>query len=478
MKVIPELISADALLDIIKDIFYPSGLSMKGPLCTMKVNLGDFCGKIIDTFEANDGQSCNLGDYLKLNCLYPSKCKLYLMTTPKELSDIGLVQKSANPERLNVNNKENVFEILYSCTQDSSYSEVQFTYSSSVRTDCTAVHKEYVEEEDLAVYNPLESGYIVKSFTVNDTVYLEAEYSDDESGEIKWLTPQHPPQNEEYKLIVHGPGEINGYNQGTLMLGVVPSCDPNIPQYTWYRENEVIAAGIGLSAIPVTQSGFYNVCVQTGGIYQLSEFVTVSSRHQHAFGTNVTVSSLENSTSSESTHVIVPTSCEQQSTKQVSSIPTNVSTFLENSTSSESIPVIVTTSCEQQSTKQISSIPTNVTAFSENSTSSESIPVIVTTSCDEQSTKQINNIPIQIIEPTESSKRTDADVVGRGSFGTVYRSTWNGTTVAVKQLNVRRNRAIDASVRREIDNHSRLRHPNIVQLMGVSFTKKNCFNYQ
>ena len=56
--------------------------------------------------------------------------------------------------------------------------------------------------------------------------------------------------------------------------------------------------------------------------------------------------------------------------------------------------------------------------------------------------------------------------LGRGSFARVEQASLLGTTVAVKRMKIAR----AARVRmKEVEVHSRLHHPNIVQLMGVCF---------
>ncbi|KAJ7328824.1 kinase-like domain-containing protein [Mycena albidolilacea] len=59
--------------------------------------------------------------------------------------------------------------------------------------------------------------------------------------------------------------------------------------------------------------------------------------------------------------------------------------------------------------------------------------------------------------------------IGAGSFGTVYRGTWNRTEVAIKVL--RNEAGIKPSLfslRNEIEIWSTLRHPNVVQFLGAN----------
>jgi serine/threonine protein kinase len=58
--------------------------------------------------------------------------------------------------------------------------------------------------------------------------------------------------------------------------------------------------------------------------------------------------------------------------------------------------------------------------------------------------------------------------IARGGFGTVFEAKWRGMTVAAKQLKVRPHErvALFGDFRKEVRFMSRLRHPNIVALLG------------
>eukprot|EP01132_Coremiostelium_polycephalum_P004728 gene4728-5902_t len=68
--------------------------------------------------------------------------------------------------------------------------------------------------------------------------------------------------------------------------------------------------------------------------------------------------------------------------------------------------------------------------------------------------------------------------LGEGTFGVVYRGTWRGSSVAIKQIKI--NEDVNCQVleefRKELTILSRLRHPNIVLLMAACTTPPNlCF---
>lgn len=64
------------------------------------------------------------------------------------------------------------------------------------------------------------------------------------------------------------------------------------------------------------------------------------------------------------------------------------------------------------------------------------------------------------------------DEVGSGSFGIVYKGDWAGTEVAVKQIKLRSPRCIRPVLETEVKLHSMIWHPNIVQIMAISFLEK------
>jgi serine/threonine protein kinase len=61
--------------------------------------------------------------------------------------------------------------------------------------------------------------------------------------------------------------------------------------------------------------------------------------------------------------------------------------------------------------------------------------------------------------------------IGRGSFGEVYKCQWRGTTIAVKVLT---DQALSeetlAEFRTEVNMMNKVRHPNVVLLMGICST--------
>lgn len=81
------------------------------------------------------------------------------------------------------------------------------------------------------------------------------------------------------------------------------------------------------------------------------------------------------------------------------------------------------------------------------------------------------------VETIEFSKLKELELIGQGGFGEVYsakHSDWG--PVAFKRLTVQfigENDRAASELKREVANHTRLKHPNIIQLMGVVFERGN-----
>ena len=77
-----------------------------------------------------------------------------------------------------------------------------------------------------------------------------------------------------------------------------------------------------------------------------------------------------------------------------------------------------------------------------------------------------------------SRVKLTSDELGQGSYGTVYKSEYNGTSCAAKTvdlINVRSQRLVERVKQNfllECLQHSKLSHPNIVKMLGVFYPKK------
>ena len=116
-------------------------------------------------------------------------------------------------------------------------------------------------------------------------------------------------------------------------------------------------------------------------------------------------------------------------------------------------------------------------ANSSPSTSSESHLITSNAKEDEFNSgvdKKGKGAPLTVIDKEEIIF-SNRDEIGRGSFGVVYKGSWAGTQVAVKHTKVRNAKRVWSAVQNEVQVHSMIRHPNIVQIMGVSLLKNSLY---
>lgn len=81
------------------------------------------------------------------------------------------------------------------------------------------------------------------------------------------------------------------------------------------------------------------------------------------------------------------------------------------------------------------------------------------------------SLGIPFIERSDLKYDPKVDEIGRGTFGAVYKASWAGTAVAVKQMKVRNVKLMQSVLQSEVRVHSKIRHPNIVQIMAVALGK-------
>jgi serine/threonine protein kinase len=70
-----------------------------------------------------------------------------------------------------------------------------------------------------------------------------------------------------------------------------------------------------------------------------------------------------------------------------------------------------------------------------------------------------------------SVKVDESREIGRGGFGTVYAGTYEGNQVAVKKIFVTFMNPEAKEQKREVEEHIRLHHENVIKLLHVSEEK-------
>eukprot|EP00003_Mantamonas_plastica_P030392 TRINITY_DN752_c0_g1_i10.p1 TRINITY_DN752_c0_g1~~TRINITY_DN752_c0_g1_i10.p1 ORF type:complete len:703 (+),score=199.97 TRINITY_DN752_c0_g1_i10:2276-4384(+) len=84
---------------------------------------------------------------------------------------------------------------------------------------------------------------------------------------------------------------------------------------------------------------------------------------------------------------------------------------------------------------------------------------------------QQDNVDFDDLEPLSENPMDDE--IGAGSFGTVYKRKYQGTVVAVKEIkHIHLTPEHVEDFQREVSTLSRVRHPNVVHLIGAGWTDK------
>ena len=87
-------------------------------------------------------------------------------------------------------------------------------------------------------------------------------------------------------------------------------------------------------------------------------------------------------------------------------------------------------------------------------------------------TENVTHLPVVEKEEINFSFK---DEIGRGSFGIVYIGVWVGTKFAVKHVKIRNARHLQSIMETEVCFHNMACHPNIVQIMAISYLKNSIY---
>ena len=98
-----------------------------------------------------------------------------------------------------------------------------------------------------------------------------------------------------------------------------------------------------------------------------------------------------------------------------------------------------------------------------------------TSTMEEGQCTQTASYGVPLIEKKDLKYDPKTDEIGRGIFGAVYKASWDGTPVAVKQMKVRNVKVLESVLKSEVYVHSKIRHPDIVQIMAVAIGKNTVY---
>lgn len=270
--------TVESLTNLGKTLFFPEGKNAFGDISDMEIELTNYSGELIRDFKDREGNTCTFQDFLKSTGRYSSQYFVYLQTKKKNVKKELESDLNNNPACNAEVNKVPSFLVngIAPKAIHVKYTKfVQSVYSSNV----TAVTCNSIEECEMLTnqidndeaYNPLENGFHPTYVAVDGHVYMQHDIN---AENITISFPQRGAECFNSTDILHGPEEVHGMDGDKLILCVISKLvDAN---YTWYRNNEIIAAGTNLSVVPVTVGGQYKVAIQQNGtLYQLEQVVTI-----------------------------------------------------------------------------------------------------------------------------------------------------------------------------------------------------------
>lgn len=267
--------------------FFPQGKSQLGDLKDMEVSLASFAGENLQRFTDSEGNTCSFQEYLKSHGLFSSQYHLYIRTkekqqiaetacTPAALgtdenveeemvtdqttseSDETLGEETGTVLLVNNNIPGNI-ELKYKKKIISRYDETECSISCSSMRQCYNSSAHEHDNEDYSSYNCItDDGFLLTHVEKDKKLYL-TELEDGSYQLYSFTSSQNP------EIIMHGPDEINGLNDGDLMLGLItPLHNKNI-LYQWYKDGHLVFEGINASVLKVTNPGEYSVGINVNG---------------------------------------------------------------------------------------------------------------------------------------------------------------------------------------------------------------------
>mgnify|MGYP001794202631 CR=1 FL=1 len=414
----PEYIKATAI-----KYFFPEQKSKYGTLEEMHVELGNYAQERFVEFSDTDGNICTFSKYLKTRGLYSSKFTLYLMSTCKEeCCEIEVANKDIEMGKTLDNAKD---------------SKVQPNNSPvfviKTGAESASLKREQINENRLCIgyeretFSSYSEEVMCRSVSFNrKDCYDMVSFSNFEVLDME--LKDFDPIDYGYKVCEIYKGEkcfLSTTCQSTFdesdsessVQFPLSKCEmQNLivhpPSEIWGYDNNELILGVAATCHKSSYAWYiwyHNDINIKGGNQNCCLVVTSPGSYK------VEVRCGERKEISEPVHVdLVKEPCEQQDHSSIDSSSTLSST---NSTNLQD--------CEP-------------------------------------------NLPVV---DKEDIKFILKDTIGSGSFVTVYKGKWAGTEVAIKQVKVRNAARLRSVVNQEVKVHSLARHPNIVQLMALSYTK-------
>ena len=479
IEYLPDEATVNHMLENAKGLFFPEGKSLKGHLCNMKSELGNFQHEVIKSFKDRDGIEVTLPEYLKSYGLYAGRTYLFLMTTGIE-TDEGSLPSTSDKETNDGNNESNesmrLLKSSFSSSSMSSYVENPLLVPSSA---------------DVLLGKGVESVESLTSVSSNS----RTPYSDDQV-----FLPSSAEANESWVCTNEWINSHNIFIQYELSTHSLYS-DQEVSISSFSRERCYEVATTNDPAILETpfnefqppESNFTITNIVKGEQQYLVQVAKDSSNEICGPETFYEFPMA----SVDETSVILHHPCDvwgfdnkQLIIAVISTRPdTSMYTWYRNGIECKEG---FNYSCLAVTEEGEYSVKVRCDGKQELSRAVQIVKRIITSQVPPECLKSIERREMQdenritLVENEESEtvsygipmiEKKDLhydpkiDEIGRGTFGAVYKASWAGTSVAVKQMKVRQIKLITNILKSEVQVHSKIRHPNIVQIMAVAIGK-------
>jgi hypothetical protein len=254
--------------DMVSDIYALGRRIFDLPIEELSLEHG---GKIITSFQVGRTETY-FSKYVDEMGLYPSTAKFYIVKEDRKEEE--MLSESSDDQDMEITTQEiaqneidkdlvihgmscgKSVDVRFACDRHSKYGG-SFTISCSGRHACylSNCHLNNEPPKMAKSYQPLDNGFYVKTITIGDK---NLDYTNTKSS---------------FPLMIHGPDEINGYDQGSLVLG----CFPNQQRckISWSQNDTVITAGIDYVLFYPKTPGTYKCCIEHGEESVSSETITI-----------------------------------------------------------------------------------------------------------------------------------------------------------------------------------------------------------
>ena len=442
-----DVATVDFLLEKAKELFFPQGKSKYGVLSEMRVAMGNFQQEVIKSFCDRNGREVTFPEYLNSYGLYASRAQLYLMTTGIEGTEV--VGTWAKESELLIEN-------------------------NAVVMNDVMLGKSIDENEDsrppASLASSAENPLLLPAFALRDKARISTSDWMDTHGILVQYVFSSRSLYSDMDISINAFSreqcyEIASANDFTLL---------DTPQH----EFQPPEWNFTISSIEKGGKKYFS---------KISEGLNISTENND--GNDREVSELDNS------HEFLMADREQD--KLIIHQPSKVWGYDRNQ-----LVIAVVTSCPDsvlytwcRNGKVFKEGP-HLSCLAVYEEGEYKVKVQSAGQVEVSEAMQIVRFNVSIASQGKSAgdnKRVTAsyrvpfiersdlqydpkvDEIGRGTFGAVYKATWVGTAVAVKQMMVRRVNAMKSVLESEVDIHSRIRHPNIVQIMAVALGKSSVY---